>query len=358
MRWVREHLCLWSVSGAPRNETWHVDDKCLRDTKVCNPEPSSSWATRVRVKKCDHAVQRVRDVPVTMAANSATCPTVGRNNPGRLRGSLGRLGNHRRRTCVRWSQTTRHQRGTPPTKGKCPTCWRPGRTSRRLLGGPSLATPVPCKWRRLSTLCARPHSLSCSRTTKQCWTPHRWCERRTTEGTCSCHMSALGKLLRKTVSESRPKAFAHWPRQLWSKLGTALPVSGASPLTLSRVPGAGFAEHWALKPAPSSHEWWSLQNYLRVRWVWWSCGSGQSGVVAALFFLILAASPWRHTLVLGKPWRISSTANETHCNKKNHLNIYDELHQLQSDVPPRIAWEECHFLYWCGEIGSATSSPD
>ena len=37
MKWVRVNLCWWSVSGAARNETWHVDDKCLRDTKMCNP---------------------------------------------------------------------------------------------------------------------------------------------------------------------------------------------------------------------------------------------------------------------------------------------------------------------------------
>ena len=38
-------------------ETWHVDDNCSRDTKMCNPEPCSSSATRVRVMKCDLAVQ-------------------------------------------------------------------------------------------------------------------------------------------------------------------------------------------------------------------------------------------------------------------------------------------------------------
>ena len=42
MRWVRWNLCLWSMSGAAKNETSHVDDNCFRDTKMCNPEPSSS----------------------------------------------------------------------------------------------------------------------------------------------------------------------------------------------------------------------------------------------------------------------------------------------------------------------------
>ena len=39
---MRENLCLWSVSGAAKCETRHVDDKCFRDTMMCNPEPSSS----------------------------------------------------------------------------------------------------------------------------------------------------------------------------------------------------------------------------------------------------------------------------------------------------------------------------
>ena len=38
MKWVRENLSLWTVSGAARNETWHVDDNCFWDTKMCNPE--------------------------------------------------------------------------------------------------------------------------------------------------------------------------------------------------------------------------------------------------------------------------------------------------------------------------------
>ena len=38
MKWVRENLCLWSVSGAAEDETCHVDDICFRDTKMCNPE--------------------------------------------------------------------------------------------------------------------------------------------------------------------------------------------------------------------------------------------------------------------------------------------------------------------------------
>ena len=42
MKGVRENLCLWSVSGVARNETWHVNDRCFRDTKVCNPELCSS----------------------------------------------------------------------------------------------------------------------------------------------------------------------------------------------------------------------------------------------------------------------------------------------------------------------------
>ena len=37
MKWVKENLCLWSVSGAARNETRHVDDSCFRDTKMGNP---------------------------------------------------------------------------------------------------------------------------------------------------------------------------------------------------------------------------------------------------------------------------------------------------------------------------------
>ena len=54
MKWVRENLCLWSVSSAAKNDIWHVDDSCFKDTKMCKPW---SWATRVRVIKCDHAVQ-------------------------------------------------------------------------------------------------------------------------------------------------------------------------------------------------------------------------------------------------------------------------------------------------------------
>ena len=54
-----------------------------------------------------------------------------------------------------------------------------------------------------------------------------------------------------------------------------------------------------------------------------------------------------------------STVNETNCNKKNHFNIYYELHQLQSDVSHHESLEEeCHLQYCAGEFGSATSSPD
>ena len=45
---------MWSVSHTARNEKWHVDDNCFQDTKMRNPW---AWATRVRVMKCDHAVQ-------------------------------------------------------------------------------------------------------------------------------------------------------------------------------------------------------------------------------------------------------------------------------------------------------------
>ena len=34
MKWVGENLCLWSVSGAARNGTWHVDDNYFR-TQRC-----------------------------------------------------------------------------------------------------------------------------------------------------------------------------------------------------------------------------------------------------------------------------------------------------------------------------------
>ena len=37
-----------------RTRRWQL---FFKDTKMCNPELCSSWATRVRVMKCDHAVQ-------------------------------------------------------------------------------------------------------------------------------------------------------------------------------------------------------------------------------------------------------------------------------------------------------------
>ena len=44
--------------------------------------------------------------------------------------------------------------------------------------------------------------------------------------------------------------------------------------------------------------------------------------------------------------------------KKSLKNAY-ELHQLHSDVSHHESLEEgCHLLYCCGEIGSATCSPD
>ena len=43
MKWVRENLCLWSVSSAAGNETWHMDDTCFGTHKMCNPEPSKVW---------------------------------------------------------------------------------------------------------------------------------------------------------------------------------------------------------------------------------------------------------------------------------------------------------------------------
>ena len=75
---MRENLCLWSVSGAARNETWHVDDKCFRDTKMCDPEPSSSSATRVRVLNCVVAVQLC-----TCCICGCTVDTQCRNTSGR-----------------------------------------------------------------------------------------------------------------------------------------------------------------------------------------------------------------------------------------------------------------------------------
>ena len=53
----RENFCLWSVSGAARNETWYVDDNYFEGTRMCDAEFCSSWATRVHVMKCDRAVQ-------------------------------------------------------------------------------------------------------------------------------------------------------------------------------------------------------------------------------------------------------------------------------------------------------------
>ena len=43
------------VRQIKRHDTWMT--VVFRDTKMCNPELGSSWATRVRVMKWDHAVQ-------------------------------------------------------------------------------------------------------------------------------------------------------------------------------------------------------------------------------------------------------------------------------------------------------------
>ena len=55
-----------------------------------------------------------------------------------------------------------------------------------------------------------------------------------------------------------------------------------------------------------------------------------------------------------------STVNETNRNKKRgHLKFYYEPHQLQSDLSHHKSLEEeCHLLFCCGEIGSATCSQD
>ena len=54
-----------------------------------------------------------------------------------------------------------------------------------------------------------------------------------------------------------------------------------------------------------------------------------------------------------------STVNETNCNKKKvTLNSF-ELHQFHPDESHHDVLDEgCHLLYGCGEIGSATCSPD
>ena len=117
--------------------------------------------------------------------------------------------------------------------------------------GPSLRTPLPCKWRRLWTLCASPHNPSRLRNKRQCCMQPLCSGIRATK-TGPSHKGVIGEPPRKIVDGPRPRASAHGSRQRRSARCTAHPIAHASPVILKGCSLVAIAWHRALETVPDT----------------------------------------------------------------------------------------------------------
>ena len=69
------------LSGEERNETWHVDDSYFKDTKMCNPELSSSWVTCDEMWSCCHGSVRAVFVGVLFTKSLKSSKSMPFRNP-------------------------------------------------------------------------------------------------------------------------------------------------------------------------------------------------------------------------------------------------------------------------------------